>query len=172
MGFLFFYFLMDFVKLKKIFRKIKKFKEEKCLDVDIMENLVVKIDKKILQKEIPYEHGCLKNVLINWSNDEIVPLKIKTINQCLLSLEIIDDEGVEKLFKGMNKLQVFNFVFEKLGLDKERTLKGAIKKIKGIYINIYDFKDGKYLIWKNKYKLLRRCYNRGFYPKNDAKGEG
>ena len=76
---------------------------------------------------------------------------------------------VEQYFEGYTKLQALQEICESLGFKPAGSTSACKKQLTGIHINIIDYVDGHYELCKNKQELLRRCRDKGFYPKEKAK---
>eukprot|EP01035_Chromulina_nebulosa_P019794 gene19794-25736_t len=78
-----------------------------------------------------------------------------------------------------NAHHLTNFEDKEIFLPGERgshgdTISKCQKMLDEIYINIFDYVDGDYEdhVFDNKRDLMRRCRNRGFFPKDEAKSQG
>jgi hypothetical protein len=85
----------------------------------------------------------------------------------------LDQNQVEDFFAQMStQLQVYNAVLIFCGEAPQSTVTQCKQILKGYYLNIYDFKDNvQGFIFKSKPPLIKRCHQRGCYPKNRAKNE-
>ena len=137
---------ITFYKLRKLYKSIYKFNIYENDLKHFMNELKIKIEKKMLKKEINY----LKEINIIFQDYNLDNKKIKNLDLFFLELQNIKIKKIFSLTKLIREKIIFSFIFDNNTYNEELENK--------IFINI-SFLDSKF--------LFEIIYNENFFPQQD-----